>query len=148
MSNSKHKEFRYPDRRDSSSEFPSVGEPMMLYGYLEQTSGSYLLQRLIGLITLGDNIISQWLNITTRTFRNYKTKNTKLKENTKEHIASILSLYEHGVEVFSEKALFEQWLISPNPFLDGKAPSDFLDTISGIRLVDNRLTAMEFGENA
>lgn len=28
-----------------------------------------------------------------------------------------------------------------------KAPLSFLDTISGIKWVDNRLTAMEYGEN-
>ena len=42
---------------------------------------------------------------------------------------------------------FEHWLTTPNILLDNKAPMDFLDTVSGLKFIDNRLTAMEFGEN-
>ncbi|MGB6083623.1 MAG: MbcA/ParS/Xre antitoxin family protein [Moheibacter sp.] len=128
------------------SELPCVNEPSGMYMYLSQTQNRFI-QILDELIGLSDEIISKWLNITTRTYRNYKTKDTEIKENTKEHIVSILSLYKHGMEVFSTKDEFENWLTLPNPFLDNKAPMDFMDTISGIQLIDNRLTAMEFGEN-
>lgn len=104
-----------------------------------------MLHKLIG---FSDTIIANWLNITTRTLRNYKSKNTVLKDNTKEHIVSILSLYRHGIEVFNTKENFEKWLATENILLSNKQPKDFLDTISGIRLIDNRLTAIEFGENA
>ncbi|NLN32864.1 MAG: DUF2384 domain-containing protein [Flavobacteriaceae bacterium] len=127
-------------------ELPCVNEPSGMYMYLSQTQNRFI-QILDELIGLSDEIISKWLNITTRTYRNYKTKDTEIKENTKEHIVSILSLYKHGMEVFSTKDEFENWLTLPNPFLDNKAPMDFMDTISGIQLIDNRLTAMEFGEN-
>lgn len=127
-------------------ELPCVNEPSGMYMYLSQTQNRFI-QILDELIGLSDEIISKWLNITTRTYRNYKTKDTEIKENTKEHIVSILSLYKHGMEVFSTKEEFENWLTLPNPFLDNKAPMDFMDTISGIQLIDNRLTAMEFGEN-
>lgn len=128
-------------------ELPCVNEPSGMYMYLSQTRQSRFIQILDELIGLSDEIISKWLNITTRTYRNYKTKDTEIKENTKEHIVSILSLYKHGMEVFSTKEEFENWLTLPNPFLDNKAPMDFMDTISGIQFIDNRLTAMEFGEN-
>ncbi len=127
-------------------ELPCVNEPSGMYMYLSQTQNRFI-QILDELIGLSDEIISKWLNITTRTYRNYKTKDTEIKENTKEHIVSILSLYKHGMEVFSTKDEFENWLTLPNPFLDNKAPMDFMDTISGIQFIDNRLTAMEFGEN-
>ena len=127
-------------------ELPCVNEPSGMYMYLSQTQNRFI-QILDELIGLSDEIISKWLNITTRTYRNYKTKDTEIKENTKEHIVSILSLYKHGMKVFSTKDEFENWLTLPNPFLDNKAPMDFMDTISGIQLIDNRLTAMEFGEN-
>lgn len=127
-------------------ELPCVNEPSGMYMYLSQTQNRFI-QILDELIGLSDEIISKWLNITTRTYRNYKTKDTEIKENTKEHIVSILSLYKHGMEVFSTKKEFENWLTLPSPFLDNKAPMDFMDTISGIQLIDNRLTAMEFGEN-
>lgn len=42
---------------------------------------------------------------------------------------------------------FELWLSQKNYLLDNRAPEDFLETISGIKFIDNRLTAIEFGEN-
>ncbi|MEG0984268.1 MbcA/ParS/Xre antitoxin family protein, partial [Algoriella sp.] len=90
---------------------------------------------------------SKWLNITTRTYRNYKTKDVSLKDNTKEQIVLLISLYKHGLDVFMTKEDFEHWLTTPNILLDNKAPMDFLDTVSGLKFIDNRLTAMEFGEN-
>lgn len=129
-------------------DLPGVNEPSSMYLYLRKPVSNPLIQILEELIGLSDEVISRWLNITTRTFRNYKSKETELKENTKEHIVSILSLYKHGMEVFESKEQFEKWLTLPNPFLENKAPMDFMDTISGIQFIDNRLTAMEFGENA
>lgn len=129
-------------------ELPVVNEPMAMYNYTSQHAiGSSYIRLLDEVIGLTDEVIAKWLNITTRTFRNYKTKDTPLKENTQEHVVALLSLYKHGTEVFESKDKFEKWLTQENFFLDNKAPMDFLETISGILLINNRLTAMEFGEN-
>ncbi|MFV0196773.1 MbcA/ParS/Xre antitoxin family protein [Empedobacter falsenii] len=56
-------------------------------------------------------------------------------------------MYKHGLEVFNTKDDFEKWLTTPNVLLDKKAPMDFLDTVSGLKFIDNRLTAIEYGEN-
>lgn len=139
---------KYKKYEKLETELPSVNEPSSLYLYLNKPNPNPLIKVLDELVGLTDDIISKWLNITTRTFRNYKTNETEMKENTKEHIVSILSLYKHGMEVFSSKSDFEKWLTLENPFLDNRSPKDFMDTISGIQFVDSRLTAMEFGENA
>src|SRR5690606_7310118 len=103
------------------------------------------LKRLIGLKL---TTLARWLNITPRTFKNYLDKgDITLKENLREHIIMVLSLYRHGTEVFGNVPDFEAWLSAKNVFLDNKAPADFLDTISGIRFIDSRLTAMEYGDN-
>lgn len=129
---------------------PVVNDPAAIYLRVTDTKPSYNYLKLFDeLIGLSDIIVSNWLNITTRTLRNYrKTKDIQLKDNTKEHIITIMALYKHGIEVFDSKTDFEKWLTTKNLFLNDKAPMDFLDTISGIQLIDNRLTAMEFGENA
>jgi uncharacterized protein (DUF2384 family) len=131
-------------------EIPSVSEPSHVYFYTSKTKqdAEYIsiLDRLIG---LSDITLSKWLNITPRTFRNYKNaEDLILKENIKEHIILILSLYKHGMDVFGSVALFEEWLSKTNPLLDHQAPANFLETISGITFIDSRLTAMEYGENA
>lgn len=98
-------------------------------------------------VSLNDDIIADWLNITPRTYRNYKSKATDLKPNMKEHIVMLLALYNHGSDVFGDTSTFEKWLSTPNLLLDDRAPLTYLNTINGIRLIDDRLTALEYGEN-
>lgn len=95
-----------------------------------------------------DETISNWLNISLRTFRNYKKPENKIKDNVKEQILLLLSLYKHGVEVFGSIEDFNQWLNSDNFYFDGKNPGSFLNTVSGIRFVDDSLTGIEYGDNA
>ena len=97
---------------------------------------------------LNDDLISEWLNISVRTFRNYKTDSKKkLKENTQEHVVLLLSLFKHGIDVFGTKEDFIVWLNTENFFLDKNLPIDYMSTISGIRLVEDRLTGIEYGDN-
>ncbi|MEG0696335.1 MAG: MbcA/ParS/Xre antitoxin family protein [Algoriella sp.] len=129
-------------------EIPEVRDFTNVYFYVNQYNiDQKYIHFLYEFSGLNDEIISKWLNITTRTYRNYKTKDVSLKDNTKEQIVLLISLYKHGLDVFMTKEDFEHWLTTPNILLDNKAPMDFLDTVSGLKFIDNRLTAMEFGEN-
>ena len=130
------------------ADIPEVNDFTNVYFYVNNyTIDQKYIQYLDELSNLKDEIISKWLNITTRTYRNYKTKDVSLKDNTKEQIVLSISLYKHGLDVFTTKEDFEHWLTAPNILLDNKAPMDFLDTVSGLKFIDNRLTAIEFGEN-
>ena len=60
----------------------------------------------------------------------------------------LFSFYRHGIDTFNNKEDFKHWLSTKNQFLDNRAPKEFLGTISGIQFIDNRLTAIEYGENA
>ncbi len=128
---------------------PPVSDFSGIYFYTINNKSNHelvmLLDRIIG---LNDSVLSDWLNITPRTYRNYK-QNTDvvLKGNVKEHIVLLLSLYKHGAEVFGNIADFEHWLTEKNRLLDNEAPYSFLTTVSGIKFIDNRLTALEYGEN-
>ncbi len=130
-------------------EIPSMHDFSKFYFYLnESKADNYYIGILNSLFGLNDNILSDWLNISTKTLRTYKNKSdVVLKENLKEHVVSIIALYKHGIEVFGDKENFEKWLTAKNMLLDNKAPIEFLDMISGIKFIDSRLIAMEFGEN-
>lgn len=91
--------------------------------------------------------ISSWLNITPRTLRSYLRTNSTMNDNMKEHLLLLLSLFKHGYNVFGSPDDFGKWLKTSNFFIDGKAPAGYLNTITGIRYIDNRLTAMEYGDN-
>ncbi|MBW7890883.1 MAG: DUF2384 domain-containing protein [Chitinophagaceae bacterium] len=143
------KKYPYDDGSDIMDSLPRVEEYAATYLYATQPRNDieYIntLKRLIGLKL---TTLARWLNITPRTFKNYLDKgDITLKENLREHIIMVLSLYRHGTEVFGNVPDFEAWLSAKNVFLDNKAPADFLDTISGIRFIDSRLTAMEYGDN-
>lgn len=94
-----------------------------------------------------DDILSDWLNISVKTFREYKKPEGIFKENIKEHVLLLLSLIKHGSEIFGSMKEFENWLDRENFFFDNKPPANFMNTITGIKFIDDRLTAMEYGDN-
>jgi uncharacterized protein (DUF2384 family) len=96
---------------------------------------------------LNDDLISECLNINVKTYRKYKEPDTILKENIKEHVLLLISLFRHGDKAFGTNENFTEWLNKENFFLDNNKPFSYLNTITGIRLVDSRITAMEYGDN-
>lgn len=99
------------------------------------------------LSNIKDELLSDWLNVNVKTFRSYKKNNSQLKENLQEQVILLISLYKHGLEVFGEIDDFNKWLETANFFLDNDKPINYLKTITGIRYIDDRLTAIEYGDN-
>ncbi|WP_281225445.1 MbcA/ParS/Xre antitoxin family protein [Flavobacterium aquiphilum] len=134
--------------KESIKDIPEIGDLTKIFFYVKNHNVNFQYLNLLKELTnLKDDIISNWLNINTRTFRNYKKSDVVLKDNTKEHIVLLISLYKHGIEVFDSIENFDKWLITENFLLDKKAPMDFLDTVSGLKFIDDRLTAIEYGDN-
>jgi uncharacterized protein (DUF2384 family) len=106
------------------------------------------LQAIKDLTLFNDEKISDWLDISVKTFRSYKKPHSVIKARIKEHAVMALSLIKHGIEVFGTKESFTLWLEKENFFFDKKAPIEFMDTNSGIKFIDDRLTALEYGDNA
>lgn len=100
--------------------------------------------------SFSDEVISGWLNITPKTFRKYKADEHQvaLSKDIQEKFVMLASLFKHGQEVFGSSEAFNTWLNSDNFSIGGKKPVDLLNTISGIKLVDDRLTGIEYGDNA
>lgn len=94
-----------------------------------------------------DDVISAWLNISVKTFREYKKPESVFKDNVKEQVLLLLSLFKHGASVFGSVKAFENWLNEGNFYFDHKTPALFMNTITGIKFIDDRLTAMEYGDN-
>ena len=130
-------------------ELPLVSDVTAMYNYINTVKVDLnFLKYLDSIIGLNDTVLSKWLNITTRTMHNYKTKSVvDLKDNTKEQIVLLLALYKHGSNVFNSTEKFEEWLKAKNILLGNKSPLDYLNTATGVQFIDRRLTAIEFGEN-
>lgn len=99
------------------------------------------------LTDFNDDVISEWLNVSVRTFRTYRKPKVKFKENVKEQVLLLLALIKHGMAVFGSIQEFQQWLNKSNFYFDNKRPGSFLNTVTGVKFVDDRLTAMEYGDN-
>lgn len=136
----------YPDEvvQDIPSE---INEPEIMSYLQEKAVNENHVNALHSFTGLTDNVISGWLNLNVKTFREYRKPKTILKSNTKEHILLLLALFKHGNAVFGSSKAFDKWLSTKNFYFDGQAPESLLNTITGIRFVDSRLTAMQYGDN-
>lgn len=110
--------------------------------------GGKHLQAIKQLTSFNDDIIADWLDISTKTYRTYKKPDSVVKARIKEQAVMALSLIKHGIDVFGTKEEFTGWLEKENFFFDKKAPIEFMNTNSGIKFIDDRLTALEYGDNA
>lgn len=99
------------------------------------------------LTDFNDEVISDWLNVSVKTFREYKKPQNVFKDNVKEQVLLLLSLIKHGLNIFGSARELDQWLTQPNFYFDNRSPNAYLNTVTGIRFVDDRLTAMEYGDN-
>lgn len=95
-----------------------------------------------------DEEISDWLDISVKTFRSYKNTQKVTKSALTEHVIMLISLFKHGQEIFGSYLDFKGWLGKENYYFERRSPIQFMDSISGIKFIDDRLTAMEFGDNA
>lgn len=63
-----------------------------------------------------------------------------------EQIVLLEHLASHGYSVFEGKPdAFKRWLRYPLAELNGRSPLHYLTTVTGIRLVDDVLTRIEYG---
>lgn len=99
------------------------------------------------LTNFNDDVISDWLNVSVKTFREYKKPQNVFKDNVKEQVLLLLSLVKHGLNVFGSARSLDEWLNQPNFYFDNRSPNAYLNTVTGIKFVDDRLTAMEYGDN-
>jgi uncharacterized protein (DUF2384 family) len=125
----------------------TVSEPEMLYAVRQNKITSLQIFDLKTLSGLKDELLSFSLNLNIKTFRNYKVKQLPMKPYLQEHVFALLSLFNHGIDIFGTSDQFGEWLQKPNHFFDNDPPMNFLNTISGIKYTDDRLIAMEYGDN-
>lgn len=124
-----------------------VSEPEILYAVRQNKITSEQILSLKVVSGLKDEFLSDSLNLNIKTFRNYKAKQLPLKPYLQEHVFALLSLFHHGIAIFGTPDQFGEWLQKPNHFFDNDAPKHFLNTISGIKYTDDRLVAIEYGDN-
>lgn len=130
------------------TEVPSQISDNTVLTYLQTRSIDWeYVEALKRISEFNDTILSDWLNVSVKTFRSYKQHKNKLNPNLKEQVILLISLIKHGLSVFQNIGEFKNWLNTENFYFDNKCPITFLNTVSGIRFVNDRLTAIEYGDN-
>lgn len=77
-----------------------------------------------------------------------KKEHEKLPIKVAEHTLFIKKLYELGVKIFGNTERFNEWMKTPNPVLGNEIPKTFLDTITGIMFLENKLNEIAHGFSA
>lgn len=92
--------------------------------------------------------VANILNISVKTLTRYEKDRTKMNPQNSEHLIKLFALYRKGIDVFSNIAFFNNWLQKPSYGLGNNIPFNYLNTISGINLILEELTKIEFGDLA
>jgi putative toxin-antitoxin system antitoxin component (TIGR02293 family) len=57
-------------------------------------------------------------------------------------------LYKKGISIFGSVEEFNKWMEAPAYGVGGQRPNDLLDTMTGINLISEELTRIEYGDLA
>jgi putative toxin-antitoxin system antitoxin component (TIGR02293 family) len=102
----------------------------------------------IALSQYSAQVIEQLLKKTFKTLTAYKAQNTPLDSTISEKLLKLFALYDKGIHVFGSVESFNQWMAEPAFGLGNQVPQTFIDTITGIDLVGEELSRIEYGDLA
>lgn len=123
-------------------------EEILSFMQVNPVSGKYF-QLIKNFTKLNDNDIASIMQINAKTFRARSRETEPLKSSLlSEYLITLISLFKHGREVFGTVDRFNEWLNRVHFFFNRKPPVNYLNTIAGIKFVDDRLTGMQYGDNA
>jgi len=89
--------------------------------------------------------VEQVLSKTMKTFTTYKEKKTTLDPVVSEKLLKLFALYNKGAAIFGSIHEFNKWMSEPAFGLGDQVPQQLLDTITGIELVAEELSRIEYG---
>jgi putative toxin-antitoxin system antitoxin component (TIGR02293 family) len=85
---------------------------------------------------------------TVKTIQNHVTRELTLDAALSEKLLKSFALFDKGAEIFGSASNFHQWLNIPAYGLGNQLPFELMDTITGIQLIEEELTRIEFGDLA
>ena len=85
---------------------------------------------------------------TVKIIQNHVTRELTLDSALSEKLLKSFALFDKGIAIFGSAKNFHQWLNSPAYGLGSQLPFDLMDTITGIRLIEEELIRIEYGDLA
>ena len=94
---------------------------------------------------LQKQVLAGLLGMDPRTIDNYRKQSRSFAALEGELLLKLESLFEFGFEILESKEDFKAWLSSPAFALNDKKPIDFLNTSTGVDLVEQALQRIAHG---
>ncbi len=92
--------------------------------------------------------LAEIFHTTMKTIMRYTQTNKNLDITSSEQALKIISLFKQGNELFGDLQLFRNWLAKPQYGLGRQIPFQLLETSSGIDLISEELSRIEYGATA
>ncbi len=93
---------------------------------------------------MSEKTLASLLNLSARTISNYKEQRKKLEPVYSEHLLKLITLFQHGEELFGTVDQFNQWL--QKPFWNSQEfPFDWLITPGGVDLLMKEMDRLAEG---
>ena len=102
------------------------------------------IDALADLLHLSVSELAKYLHVSERTLQRYAPKKL-LSSELSDRVLQIAKVYARSVDVFESPDTASQWLKQPSLALGNVAPIEFLDTFSGVEIVLDELTRIEYG---
>jgi putative toxin-antitoxin system antitoxin component (TIGR02293 family) len=138
-----------------------VSEPEVVYGYrslysddislLNQSKRGLNAKAALDFLSLSgftQDEFQETFKTTVKTIQNHVTRELTLDASLSEKLLKSFALFDKGAEIFGSASNFHQWLNTPAYGLGNQLPFDLMDTITGIRLIEEELIRIEFGDLA
>ena len=138
-----------------------ISEPEVAYGYkslynddislLNQSKKGLDAKAALDFLSLSgftQDEFQETFKTTVKTIQNHVTRELTLDASLSEKLLKSFALFDKGAEIFGSASNFHQWLNTPAYGLGNQLPFDLMDTITGIRLIEEELIRIEFGDLA
>lgn len=102
------------------------------------------IDTLAQILKISSKELSDYLHISERTLQRYDL-DKKLSPELSDHLIQIAKVYIKAVEVFEDNTIAVEWLKYPSHALGGITPLSCLDNSSGIELILDELTRIDYG---
>ncbi|KAF0220336.1 MAG: hypothetical protein FD174_1237 [Geobacteraceae bacterium] len=88
--------------------------------------------------------ISRCLHVSVRTLQRFKA-DERLSPDLSDHLLQLARVHARTIEVFGSRERAGAWLKQPSVALGNISPLELLDTFTGIEMVLDELTRIEYG---
>ena len=88
--------------------------------------------------------LTKYLHVSERTLQRYSA-DKNLSTELSDRVLQIAKVYARSLDVFEDPETTSSWLKQPNLALGNIAPIKYLDTSSGVEIVLDELTRIEYG---